>query len=276
MKEIVKQVSKDLEISSGEAELIVASLLEKPRFGIYFNNKLDTETKKILNMKLIELKNGVPIEYITKKVQFLNFLLCIYPGVFIPRLETEYFIELIEKFTNFCPEKILEIGTGAGAICIALATIFPKAKIIATDISQNAIDCALENIEQYNLTEQIHLLHCNMFEGLSGKFDMIVSNPPYIPHSRLKSLPKSVKHFEPILAINGGEEGIQFIKRLILQGKDYLNPGGQIAIEIDETEVKILQKFFETNISTPFYFKKDLFGRFRYLFIGNCKVLDSE
>jgi methylase of polypeptide subunit release factors len=63
---------------------------------------------------------------------------------------------------------------------------------------------------------------------------------------------------------------------LILQGKDYLNPGGQIALEIDETEVKILQKFFEANISTPFYFKKDLFGRFRYLFIGNCKVLDSE
>lgn len=271
MKEIVKQVSDDFKISSGEAELIVASLLEQPRFGIYFNNRMDINTKKILNMKLIQLKKGVPIEYITKKIQFRNFLLRIYPGVFIPRLETEYFIELIEKFVNLRPEKILEIGTGSGAICITLATIFPKAKIIATDISQNAINCVLENIERYNLTEQINLLHCNMFEGLTTKFDLIVTNPPYIPRARLKSLPKSVKHFEPILAINGGTEGVQFIKKLIQQGKDYLNPGGLIAIEIDETEVKILQKFVEMNISAPFYFKKDLFGRFRYLFVGNFK-----
>ncbi|MBA7551913.1 Release factor glutamine methyltransferase [subsurface metagenome] len=183
MKEIVKQVSDDFKISSGEAELIVASLLEKPRFGIYFNNRMDINTKKILNMKLIQLKKGVPIEYITKKIQFRNFLLRIYPGVFIPRLETEYLIELIEKFVNLRPEKILEIGTGSGAICITLATIFPKAKIIATDISQNAINCASENIERYNLTEQINLLHCNMFEGLTTKFDLIVTNPPYIVFS---------------------------------------------------------------------------------------------
>lgn len=273
MKEVVKQVSEDFKITKDEAQLIVSTLLEEPRFQIYLHNEIDNDTLKILEMKLMQLKKGIPIEYITKKVQFLNYLLYIYPGVFIPRLETEYFVELITKLPDFSPKKILEIGTGAGAISIALATIFSEANIIATDISQNALDCASKNIEKYNLKKHITLLRCNIFEGLAEKFDLILSNPPYIPRSRLKFLPKSVKDFEPILAINGGEGGIQFIKRLIQQGKDYLTSNGVMAIEIDEDEINILEKFLKMNTFMSFSFKKDLFGSYRYLFI---EVSDFE
>ncbi len=276
MRELVKQISEDFKISRSEAELILASLLERPRFEIYLKNKVDSDTLKILKMKLMQLKKGVPIEYITKKVHFLNFLLRIYPGVFIPRLETEYLIELIERMPNFSPQKILEIGTGCGAISIALAAAFPKATIFATDVSENALACASENIENYNLRKQINLLRCNMFDGLSTTFDLIVSNPPYIPHTRLKSLPKSVKEFEPILAISGGKRGIQFVNRLIQRGVSHLNPDGVMAIEIDEEEMDSLQTFLEMNITTSFFFKKDLFGRFRYLFIGNFENEESK
>jgi release factor glutamine methyltransferase len=276
MKEIVKQVSEDFSISRDEAELIVATLLDQPRFEMYLNNKVDADTLKLLNMKLSQLKGGMPIEYVTKKVQFMNFSLHIYPGVFIPRLETEYFIELTTKLANFHPKRVLEIGTGTGAISIALATLFPEANFIATDISQPALKCALENVEKYNLKKQITLVGCDMFKAISKQFDLIISNPPYIPLSRLQSLPKSVKEFEPLSAIDGGKQGVQFITRFIQKGKLYLNPQGGMALEIDEDGIKILENFLKNNVSYDFFFKKDLFGRFRYLFIGNFKNEESK
>ncbi len=268
MRELVKEISKDLKVSKGEAELILASLLDRPRFEIYFNDRINDTTRKFLKMKLLQLKKGVPIEYITKKVYFLNHVLRIYPGVFIPRIETEYFIELLEKIPDFAPKEILEIGTGCGAISIALAGIFPKATIIATDVSEIALSCAQENIEACNLKTRVTLLRCNMFDGISKNFDLIVSNPPYIPRSRLKALPKSVKEFEPIIAIDGGDKGIRFLSKLIDAGMSYLKKKGIMALEIDENHIRPLQKFLGSSISNHFSFKKDLFGRFRYLFIG--------
>ncbi len=119
MKEIIKEVSKKLQITKDEAELIIATLLDRPRFSIYLNNEIDQDTAAMLKIKLRQLKHGVPIEYITKKVQFMDYLLNIQPGVFIPRLETEYFVELIGRLV-VAPKKILEIGTGCGAIAISL------------------------------------------------------------------------------------------------------------------------------------------------------------
>ncbi len=271
MKELVNQISKDLAVTKGEAELILATLLDRPRFEIYLNNKIDDTNLKILKMKLLQLKKGVPIEYITKKVHFLNYVFRIYPGVFIPRLETEYFTELIEKLPEFTPQKILEIGTGCGAISIVLAAVFPSATLTATDVSEIALSCARENLEKYNLQKRITLKQCNLYDGIAETFDLIVSNPPYIPHARLESLPKSVKEFEPIVAINGGKGGLQFICRLVREGMRHLKRNGIMALEIDEDEVSPLQRYLSSNISVPFSFKKDLFGRFRYLFIGNSK-----
>lgn len=276
MKELIAQVSKDFEITRGEAELIVASLLNKPRFEIYLNKEIDPNSMQILKLRLMQLRNGVPIEYITKRVQFLNYSLHINPGVFIPRLETEYFVELIAKLVKVNPNSILEIGTGSGALSIALAHAFPQSKIIATDICHKAIDCAQRNIQDYDLIDQIQLLRTNMFEGFSAKFDLLVSNPPYIPHTRLKHLPNSVKNFEPMAAIDGGKGGTQFIYKLIEHGDSFLNADGMTAIEIDEDEVDILKQFLEKNTIRPFVFKKDLFGRFRYLFIGNFKNEESK
>lgn len=271
MKEFVKQISKDLMVSRDEAELILASLLDRPRFEIYFNDKIDDTTMKFLKMKLVQLKKGIPIEYITKKAYFRNYVLHIYPGVFIPRLETEYLTELIEEIPCFTPKEVLEIGTGCGAISIALAGIFPHATITATDVSEIALTCARENIRTYNLQTRVTLLRHNMFDGISGMFDLIVSNPPYIPRSRLQSLPKSVKDFEPIVAIDGGDKGTRSVYELIEAGSTHLNEGGIMALEIDSNHVKPLRKFLRANISMPFSFKKDLFGRVRYLFLGSSK-----
>lgn len=276
MREIVEQVVKELAVSRGEAELIVASLLEKPRFEIYLNDSIDQESRQFLRAKLMQLKNGMPLEYVTKRMHFMDYSLRILPGVFIPRFETEYFIELIEKLIDFVPEQILDIGTGTGAISIALAHLYPDVHIVATDISDKAIRCARENIKEYGLTDRIHLLQCSICNGVNTRFDLIISNPPYIPSSRLHSLPKSVRDFEPMLAIDGGQDGIQFIKLIIQQTAAYQNPGGIIALEIDEDTVITIKGFLQTNGCDQFSFRRDQFGKYRYLFIGKLKDEKSK
>lgn len=270
MRAIIKEACNELSISRPEAELIVAALLERPRFEIYLNKDINNEMATVLKMRLKQLKKGIPIEYLTKRVQFLADTLKIYPGVFIPRLETEYFVELIKRLVNFTPENILEIGTGCGAIAIGLARTFPETQIIATDIAERAIKNAQENIATCKLSSQINLVRANLFEPIGAKFDLIVANPPYIPSARMKFLPQSVRDFEPRNAIDGGKDGIQFIKKLIEYGLEQLTSNGTMAIEIDEDEVKFLKDFLKT--AAPYFsFKKDLFNSIRYLFIGSFK-----
>jgi release factor glutamine methyltransferase len=271
MREVIKRISKEFGISRDEAELIVASLLEQPRFHMYLNSTLDAATQKTLERKLTQLKEDMPLEYVTQRAHFRDYELYIEPGVFIPRLETEYFIDLIAQYLGKTPRTILEIGTGTGAIAIALAHTFPTARIVATDISETALRCARTNVRNHGLETHIALTYSDLFQALSGQFDMIVSNPPYIPHSRIPALPKSVRHFEPLLALDGGTHGIQFIARLIEQGGDFLTPNGTMAIEIDEEQVDMLRDLVRTTLSMPFSFHKDLFNRSRYLFIGTIK-----
>ncbi len=272
MREVIRRVSKEFGISRDEAELVVASLLEQPRFHIYLNGTIDTATQKTLERKLAQLKEDMPIEYVTKRTRFREYELHIEPGVFIPRLETEYFIDLIAQCSKEPPCTILEIGTGSGAIAIALAHIFPTAFIVATDISETALTCAHTNIRNHGLDTRITLMRGDMFDALSGQFDMIISNPPYIPHSRLPALPRSVRNFEPLSSLDGGKNGIQFITKLIERGGDFLTHNGSMAIEIDEEQVDILHELLSKTLSMPFSFHKDLFNRFRYLLIGNTEV----
>lgn len=268
MRELVTAVSKELAIARNEAELVIATLMNRPRFELYMSDTMEEKEKDILWSKITQLRKGMPIEYITQRVQFREYTLKIDPGVFIPRLETEYFVELIPKMLSRSPRTILEIGTGCGAISIALARFFPHAEILATDISIAALENALQNIEDLDLESQISIVQSNMFDGLIGKFDLIVSNPPYVPSARVHKLPRSVREFEPLAAIDGGEQGLEFIKRIILGGRGNLGNDGVMALEIDEESVNTLKKFLgEQNIKS-FAFCRDLLNKYRYLFTG--------
>lgn len=268
MRELIKAVSNELKVDRNEAELVVATLMDRPRFELYMKDALDEGEKKILWSRVMQLKDGMPIEYITERVQFLHFTLKIMPGVFIPRAETEYFAEMIPKHMPQRPERILEVGTGCGAISIALAHTYPEAKIIATDVSGRAIENACYNFRQFQLGSRIGLLRCNVYESLDGEFDLIVSNPPYVPHARIGLLPRSVREFEPLAAIDGGEHGVQFIEKLIVQGVDHLRKKGIMAVEIDEESVGLLKEFLTEQNIRPFVFRKDLYNKNRFLFIG--------
>jgi release factor glutamine methyltransferase len=267
-RELIRAASKELGIGRSEAELVIATLMNRPRLEIYLKDTINEEDRVILWSRIQQLKNGIPIEYVTKRVQFRDYTLSVQPGVFIPRIETESFVELLPKILPRSPERVLEIGTGCGAISIALAQLYPDADIIATDISEPAIVNAVQNIRSFDLKSRIHLLRCDMFEGITGKFDLIVSNPPYVPRSRMKLLPKSVREFEPLKAIDGGEHGVQFIEKLVRKGMDYLAGAGVMALEIDEDSVKKLKTFMVDHHVGSFVFRRDLFNKFRFLFIG--------
>uniref|UniRef100_A0A7C6AE71 peptide chain release factor N(5)-glutamine methyltransferase n=1 Tax=candidate division WOR-3 bacterium TaxID=2052148 RepID=A0A7C6AE71_UNCW3 len=275
MKEIIKRLSKEFDLSIEETELLASTLLKRPRFEIYLRQDYDPVIDKNLRLKFALIKNGVPIEYITKQVQFLKYNLALYPGVFIPRLETEYFVEQICKLIEFKPQRICEIGTGCGAISIALSEFFKEAEIIATDICELALHNAQENILRYNLDDRIKLIKTDLFLPFkTGVFDLIICNPPYIPRQRINALPKSVRDFEPRRALDGGEGGTEFIKKLIDQGRFYSRNSINIALEIDEDEMEELNLYLKERCK-DYFFLRDLFGRIRYLFIGRfikCKM----
>lgn len=278
MRELVRAVSEQLEIDRNEAELVVASLLSRPRFKLYMNEDLDEAERAILWSRVMQLRQGVPLEYITRRVQFRDLTLCIQPGVFIPRLETEHFVELIPSVMQQNPRKILEIGTGCGAIAVALARVYPDAVIIATDISAAAINSAFRNVDRMHLGQQINIVQCDTYAGIRGEFDLIVSNPPYVPSKRVPLLPRSVRDFEPIAALDGGEQGVGFITRLIIESSAYLSKTGVIALEIDEESVSVLRNLLVSNGFGSFRFAKDLFNKYRYLFVGalNEKSKDNR
>lgn len=270
MKGMIETARRELGVSGPEAELIVATLLDRPRFEVYCGAELSGADRARLRLRLKQLKRGLPIEYATKRVRFLDRTLAIQPGVFIPRLETEYFIELLRTLPRRPPRRILEIGTGCAAIAIALADVYPGARITATDVSDIALATARENIEACGLAGRIDLVRASFFNGLAGRHDLIVSNPPYIPAERLAELPRSVREFEPVRALAGGPGGLRFIRRIIDSSPGLLEPGGLVGLEIDEESPAALAGLLE-GLGRPFSFRRDLFGRDRYLFLGETR-----
>jgi release factor glutamine methyltransferase len=268
MRELISTVSEELATDRNEAELIVAALLGRPRFELHLMDKIDFGDRAYIRSAVRKMKTGVPIEYLTRKVQFRDHTLSIFPGVFIPRLETEYLVELIQKALRHEPARILEIGTGCGAISVTLAFLYPNSRIVATDISEIAIQNARQNIEDFGLVSRVELVQCDSYDGITGVFDLIVSNPPYIPRARLAELPKSVRDFEPIQALDGGEGGVYFIEKLLRGSNVHLSGHGIMALEIDDESASLLESILKNHGRCSYSFHRDLFDRCRYLFIG--------
>ena len=149
-------------------------------------------------------------------------------------------------------------------LAIALARLYPDAHVLATDASPIAIRCARKNIHAHRLESRIDLIRCSLFDGLVGTFDLIVSNPPYIPSARLKSLPRSVREYEPRLALDGGPHGVRVIQRILTQAKYYTHKNSIIALETDDSDVSVLKEVLERDRTLSYSFHEDLFKRNRY------------
>jgi len=226
------------------SEILLLYITGKKRINIYLDREVkvgERERKYFINA-IHRLTSGEPIQYIIGETFFMDIVINIKKGVFIPRPETELIVEqtLKEIFPVETP-LILDIGTGSGVIAISLAHFRKDVEIIATDISEVAIKQANENAEINGVRDDICFVIGDMYAALKEKrkFDVIVSNPPYIPNTEISRLPANVMQ-EPIIALNGGRNGVQVINRIIQESELYLKDNGKVVVEIDPNNVKYL------------------------------------
>ena len=227
------------------AELLLAHCLNFSREGLYIHlqDSFKEEEKKKFE-RLIERRiSGEPLQYLLGHQEFWSIDLKVDPRALIPRPETELLVEhallLIGETSSQGAPSVLEIGTGSGAISIALAKERKDLSIVATDISGEALLLARENALLADVLSRIQFIQGDLFAPLRrlGKrepFDLILSNPPYISRSEIRDLAREVKDFEPIVALDGGEEGLDFYRKILSAAPSYLKKGGWLLMEVGQ------------------------------------------
>ena len=214
-----------------------------------------------------KIKSGYPIQYLIGDVEFLDCLIDVDDRVLIPRFETEYLVSLVIDYAKkHFNHKIstIDLGTGSGCIAIALKKHL-NSQVAAVDISLDALDLARKNALKNNV--EIEFIHQDMLSDLNDNYDIIISNPPYIPH--VGYVEDKVLKYEPHLALFAEDNGLYFYKQIINKHLKNLNKPGLMAFEIGDNESSDLQKFLDANTNLKYEFASDLTGRTRYLFIFN-------
>lgn len=219
-------------------------------------------------LKLIEKrKSGYPIQYILGKQEFMGLDFYVKEGVLIPRPDTEilveYIIDLIKSkyFKNKDIIKMVDIGTGSGAIALSLAYYLKNVHVYSVDISEIALQVAAENAKRLGLESKVTFLKGDLFEpldklGLCHSIDIIVSNPPYIPTKDISELQKEVAEYEPRLALDGGEDGLDFYRRIARECHKYLSEDGILAVEIGYDQGQAVKKLLEDAQNQVPYFSR--------------------
>lgn len=222
---------------------------------------------------LSRLEKNEPLAYIVGSQPFMGLKFFVDKNVLIPRPETELLVEEIVAIVNSWKPatesrsdrdgflNILDIGSGSGAIAISLAKHLAKLKITAVDVSDKALEIAKRNAEENKVTDQIEFLHGNLFEPLENKkFDIIVSNPPYIPTKIIETLEPNVKDYEPREALDGGADGLDVIRQIVAQAPKYLKPSGILAIEIGFDQSSRVKELLKQNNFKDIRIIKDYAG----------------
>lgn len=246
--------------------LILTKVLGFNRMDLHLNFNLPvTQNQKI---EILSLKNqrldGNPIQYILGETEFYGNHILVSPAVLIPRPETEYLVQLIVDQSNE-NERILDIGTGSGCIPIALAKNLKKATIEAVDISQDAIEIAKKNGLENNVS--IKFYQSDLFSKVTGTFDIIVSNPPYIPADEYEELESEIKLHEPMNALVADEEGLYFYRKILEKVSSFLAENGTIFFEIGYSQSKKIEEIARKNGFKEITVIKDLNNFDRYIII---------
>jgi release factor glutamine methyltransferase len=239
------------------AELLLAHCLNLVREGLYtqLNSQVEEENGEALERLMKRRVSGEPLQYLLGRQEFWSIDLKVDPRVLIPRPETELLVEqALLILSETCLETspyVLEIGTGSGAIAISLAKEARDIFIVATDISRNALLLAKENATSADVLHQIAFLNGDLFGPFRplrdrGPFDLILSNPPYIMHSEIMTLAREVRDFEPIAALDGGEDGMKFYRRIASQAPSYLRKGGWLLLEVGEGQGQGVSEIIQT------------------------------
>jgi len=238
------------------AELLLAHSLKLSREKLYthFQSQMRPEEKEAMEGFIQRRVSGEPLQYILEHQEFWSINFEVDPRVLIPRPETELLVEqglsIISKISFKRTLSILEIGTGSGVIAIALAKEMKNIFLVATDISRDALILAKENAKSAGVLDRIKFVNGDLFGPLHPSkerniFDLILSNPPYIIRRKIRTLPKEVKDHEPIIALDGGEDGLAFYRHIIPEAPFYLREGGWLLLEVALGQSRIVSEMIE-------------------------------
>jgi len=254
------------------AELLLACSLNVSREGLYvhLHDPIGEEEKKTMEEMIDRRLSGEPLQYILGHQEFWSIDLRVDPRVLIPRADTEFLVEealsILSKISSEKPPTVLEIGTGSGAIAIALAREVRNVFLVATDMSRKALRLARQNAKENAVLERIAFIHGDLFSPFRlfekrEPFDLILSNPPYIVRSEIGNLAREVKDFEPIIALDGGEDGFDFHRKIISRCPKYLRRGGWLLLEVGQGQAGEVSEMLEkTGRFSPIERIQDLSG----------------
>ena len=244
-----------------DAEILLAFVLNCQRLKLYTDNEKNLSVDEVEKFQslIAEREKKIPVAYLTGNKEFFGLNFFVNENVLIPRPDTEILVQL--AIENLGGEKIFaDIGTGSGAIAISVCKFLKNAFGFAVDISAAALEVAKFNAEKFGVDDRINFLRGNLFEPLAGKkFDAIISNPPYIPTAEIKNLQAEVQT-EPELALDGGEDGLNFYRQIISTAPEFLNRGGFLAFEIGSTQSEAVKKIFAENNFSDIEIFQDLAG----------------
>ena len=239
IKELIEYGKNTLNKNEVQDSSIISRILAE--YILNFNRQetianLDKEVKEEQRVRyylaLIEIIQGMPIQYITNKQEFMKLDFYVDENVLIPQPDTEILVEkAIEEAKKIENVEILDMCTGSGCIGISIAKNIENAKVTLVDISENVIEIAKKNALRNKVESQLTFIQSNMFEKVEKKFDIIVSNPPYIKTDVIPKLDKQVQN-EPHIALDGGKDGLKFYKIIIEEAKKYLKENGKLILEI--------------------------------------------
>ena len=256
------------------AEWLMCAATGFSRIEVYMNydRPLDAGELSILREGVKRRGAGEPLQYVTGEMPFRHIVLKCGPGVLIPRPETEILVDCVLEYIDKQdgPQHVLEIGTGTGCISLSIAGERPGTTVVATDISPDAIALATRNREALGCEDVVEIVHTDIAEGVEGAdkatFDVLVSNPPYIPSAIVDTLPREVGSFEPRLALDGGQDGLDVFHRIVQTAEDALREGGLMAFELHEDCLQLAAQDQQVNEHfQDIRIVKDLTGRDRVL-----------
>lgn len=267
-KGMIMLKSNNIDSPKIKARLLLQYVLDKPRqyIIVYDNKEIDQKQQWEYFVNIEKITKGVPLQHITHRQEFMKMDFYVNEDVLIPRPDTEILVEEVINIAKkkMISPKILDLCTGSGAIAISLKKFVPEAEVYAVDISEKALKVAKKNALKLNTN--IKFIESDLFENLNKeKFDIIVSNPPYIEKSEIFKLSEEVKK-EPQLALDGGIDGMDFYRKISDQAINYLKTKSYLCFEIGYNQkngvIKILE---DKQIYKNIYSKKDLYGNDRII-----------
>lgn len=263
---------RKLENADIDARLLVEFFTSTTRKDEILNPDLQVNDEALqqLNKAIFDRLNGKPVYRIIGKREFYGIEFHLSADTLEPRDDTEALVDLVLPEVRFMSDRygeaeIVDMGTGTGAIAIALLVNVHELKTTAVDISDDALKTALLNAQSAGVADRFSSLKSDWFFNLSGKFDMIISNPPYIPENQITSLAIEVKEYDPLRALAGGQDGLDFYRKLAEGSRPFLKPHGMVAVEIGKGQEEDVIALFSENGFELKKTRKDLNGVLRAL-----------